>query len=41
MDDFRLRIFSVLARTGSFTATARELGITAIPSSTEPPAMSA
>ena len=28
MDDFRLRIFSVLARTGSFTATARELGIT-------------
>ena len=26
MDDFRLRIFSVLARTGSFTATARELG---------------
>ena len=28
MDDFRLRIFSVLARTGSFTATAREMGIT-------------
>ena len=28
MDDFRLRVFSVLARTGSFTATARELGIT-------------
>ena len=28
MDDFRLRIFSVLARTGSFTATARELGVT-------------
>ena len=28
MDDFKLRIFSVLARTGSFTVTARELGIT-------------